>query len=730
MVESKDQLQLSEGYGLVVDFIENDLPRRHSYFKTLPVRHHKQHIQYTNMKRGKTPEMTPPGPTMQSVPVPRPSTKPKENTPIAMTYWSMVFPAARLKFESMPQANAPKNRKPEYDIRSSTTWIDVYSKLNNARQYYTNKTGIRGGIRRVWEWTADNAAQPVLGATKLAPQMDIVTPVLAAVQIIIEAAQKGAEVRKEVLNAFDELEDVFSDVEFFLGPFRGEGLILDQAVSLVASVLLAIERGITFFTRPGLVRGFEAILKGKDYEKPLLDSLTTITSQSKKLMAQALKTHIRDFNGYSRASLQILESIRKGNREIAVKVVHIADKTDKVYDEVHILNSNISLLMDKHDEEMETLKRELSMQKGRISNQERLLVAGAREVEYLRNVVRSTSPYQPNSAWALPPRSPLLLPQTETQYIGQEELWTLLGIGDIDTIDIEAVEEKRQELPPQDRRRTEQLVHDRRFQDWIVSPASAKLMIYGNFSGFMVETSALSFFCTTLTKAFRSRKRYLCLVWFCGRHLGYDDESDSDSSDEEDDCDGGLNLGRDEEDDYGPETRQSVIKRMVRSLIAQLLCDYDFGSGHLLPPDIDPEIIEEGHSLSQLRRLFCWLVRQLPEEITLFCLIDGIVFYEREDFEDPMLDVLGDILGLTVSNDVLASVKVLVTSPRPTSIVRIGFEDEDVDPDGTGEKKTSILSMDLLTPSHMDISDERVNRNLEVIAGEKAGEEVKYDLAE
>ncbi|KAG4222786.1 hypothetical protein PC116_g28741 [Phytophthora cactorum] len=382
---------------------------------------------------------------------------------------------------------------------------------------------------------------------------------------------------------------------------------------------------------------------------------------------------------------------------------------------------------------METLKRELSMQKGRISNQERLLVAGAREVEYLRNVVRSTSPYQPNSTWALPPRSPLLLPQTETQYIGQEELWTLLGIGDIDTIDIEAIEEKRQELPPQDRRRTEQLVHDRRFQNWIVSPASAKLMIYGNFSGFMVETSALSLFCTTLTKAFRSRKRYLSLVWFCGRHLGYDDESDSDSSDEEDDYDGGPNLGPDEEDDYGPETRQSVIKRMVRSLIAQLLCDYDFGSRHLLPPDIDPEIIEEGHSLSQLRRLLCWLVRQLPEEITLFCLIDGIVFYEREDFEDPMLDVLGDILGLTVSNDVMASVKVLVTSPRPTSTVRIGFEDEDEDEDsdGTGEKNPSILSMDLLTPSHMDISDERVNRNLGVIAGEKAGDEVEeYDLAE
>lgn len=314
--------------------------------------------------------------------------------------------------------------------------------------------------------------------------------------------------------------------------------------------------------------------------------------------------------------------------------------------------------------------------------------------------------------WAPPPSALQSLPQPETPYIDQDELWILLDIDDVDMADMEGIEKKGNRLPHQAWARAEQIVHDRMFQGWIVSPTSSKLMIYGNYWGLMMETSALSLFCTTLTKAFRARKRCLCLVWFCGLHLGRGHESDLDSSDSEGSSDDSLDLGCDEEDDYGPGTRQDVIKRMMRSLIAQLLCDYDFGPWHLLPPGVDPDVIAEGHSLSQLRRLFGSLVRLLPEEITLFCLVDGIVFYEREDFEDPMLDVLGDLLELTTSDDVLPVVKVLVTSPRPTSTVRVGFDDENVNSDGAGETKTSILCVESLTLSHVDASKERVNRNL------------------
>jgi len=62
-----------------------------------------------------------------------------------------------------------------------------------------------------------------------------------------------------------------------------------------------------------------------------------------------------------------------------------------------------------------------------------------------------------------------------------------------------------------------------------------------------------------------------------------------------------------------------------------------------------------------------------------------------------------------------------VTSPRPTSTVRVGFDDENVNSDGARETKTSILCIESLTLSHVDASKERFNRNLGGIGGDEVG---------
>lgn len=77
-----------------------------------------------------------------------------------------------------------------------------------------------------------------------------------------------------------------------------------------------------------------------------------------------------------------------------------------------------------------------------------------------------------------------------------------------------------------------------------------------------------------------------------------------------------------------------------------------------------------------------------------------------------MLDVLGATSSSSQHPNVLAVVKVLVTNPRPTSTVRVGFDDENVNSDSARETKTSILCIESLTLSHVDASRERINRNL------------------
>lgn len=85
----------------------------------------------------------------------------------------------------------------------------------------------------------------------MVPPVPIATPVLTTVQILLDAVKKGAEVRNETLDRFGELEDVIFEVEQLLGIFHDEASVKEKAVNLVANILLAIERGIGLFTRPG-----------------------------------------------------------------------------------------------------------------------------------------------------------------------------------------------------------------------------------------------------------------------------------------------------------------------------------------------------------------------------------------------------------------------------------------------------------------------------------------------
>ncbi|KAK3299630.1 uncharacterized protein B0H64DRAFT_455727 [Chaetomium fimeti] len=655
-------IPVADDHPLEVDFIHHNLPEYHTFYGNSETRYDEQTRRYVANApiAADLPAICPD----TALDGPKPSAEEAaKNIPNVMTYWNMIFP-----------------------LRHEETWTQVYDKLKLARDTYTEPSGISGGLHRAWRWTADNAVEPARLATKVVPQMDIVTPVLGAVQIVLEAAKKGAEVCNETLRAFDDLEDVFADVEIFLATFQQEDSVIEQAVTLVVAVLEAVEKGVKFFTRPTIIRGLKSISKGKDYEASLLESLAVITTRSKTLMAWAVKTHIRDFARYSGATRRIHQLILNNQEHIAVRVDLVYTRVDEVSSQNRLIitqnersrnvqdgmNATLALLMDKHDE----TKRELQFLRSQTREQQNLLAAGQREISRLGDIiVRSVSPLpdglmrhgpdRPQRAPEHPPvpRSPYL--QEVPGGIYQEDLWALLQIHyDIEDADIDDIEENREQLAAHDRVRAEQIVHTQMFQEWIVSPESTKLLIHGNASPVRAtETSALSLFCATLSRPFRSRPRYLCLIWFCGRHLG-----DAGSSDDEFDSDDDDSTSSDEDYyhcyPYGDQLRQGAgtktgtIKRMVRSLIAQLLSDYDFGLSYPMLPDVDLASVEEG-DLAELMALLGWLVRQLPEEVTLVILIDGLAFYEREEFEGPMLDVVGDLVGLTAASDVLATVKLL-----------------------------------------------------------------------
>lgn len=106
---------------------------------------------------------------------------------------------------------------------------------------------------------------------------------------------------------------------------------------------------------------------------------------------------------------------------------------------------------------------------------------------------------------------------------------------------------------------------------------------------------------------------------------------------------------------------------MIRSLLAQLLQQHQFNTRDLAD-DNNMALVESGN-IDQLTTLFRSLTQQL-DGVTLFCIIDGIKYYERDIFLEDMSLVLAALLDIAEDERSRNVFKLLITSPSPTHFVR------------------------------------------------------------
>lgn len=157
---------------------------------------------------------------------------------------------------------------------------------------------------------------------------------------------------------------------------------------------------------------------------------------------------------------------------------------------------------------------------------------------------------------------------------------------------------------------------------------------------------------------------HIPLIWFCGLHVDKEDEERSE-----------------------PHSTETISwpATMFRSFIAQLLRYYPHFNLLHIEQEAGADIIaaREG-KLKALWKVFHCLVRRLPGSVTLVCVIDGVVQYEMDRYEDAIMGLLKRLLGLGKGLE-QCRVKVLVVSPTKTESVRL-FE-------GDGEGEGDVLSL-------------------------------------
>ncbi|KAI6355407.1 hypothetical protein MCOR31_011208 [Pyricularia oryzae] len=179
--------------------------------------------------------------------------------------------------------------------------------------------------------------------------------------------------------------------------------------------------------------------------------------------------------------------------------------------------------------------------------------------------------------------------------------------------------------------------------------------------------SGTTHFCTKLIEHIAEHPRHLSLNFFCGQHLE-------------------------------PCNPHSGGRAMIQTFLCQLLNQCDFGPQYQVNQEL--ELIRAG-DVKELYRMFESLFRRADPSLCVFCIIDGVVFYERDEFLQDLGDVVLMIVKLSAEHDThMPILKVLIASPTKTSVVRRLFTDD------------QIFSMTTMSEYIEDPSPMRVERRL------------------
>ncbi|KAK0661354.1 hypothetical protein DIS24_g2497 [Lasiodiplodia hormozganensis] len=257
--------------------------------------------------------------------------------------------------------------------------------------------------------------------------------------------------------------------------------------------------------------------------------------------------------------------------------------------------------------------------------------------------------------------------------ISQEALRRILDIPELDLTDSTFIVNKKAQLPPRQMAEAEKVMNTSLFREWMVSPLSARVLVQWDVPTpprTVAGVSPLSAFCATMAKALQARgPRFLPLLWFCGRHV----------------------------DAADPDSTYIGARYMLPSLVDQLLRQYEFDL-RPLHHDVDLTALQAGSS-EGLTKLLEWLVRRLSRSTTVVFIIDGVVLFEREEFQ--ALPELSSLLRLAADPSVPAAVKVLFASTPGTDVVRAAFE-----------KDGLILDVGTLPRIADAPNEERMNREM------------------
>ena len=175
------------------------------------------------------------------------------------------------------------------------------------------------------------------------------------------------------------------------------------------------------------------------------------------------------------------------------------------------------------------------------------------------------------------------------------------------------------------------------FQDWLKSANPQVLLIDGNMEDHAMDRiSPMSHICALLLRTLADTQA-VSIHFFCGQHTSWTDR-----------CNG--------------------VRGLMRSFIVQLVSLFDFDLVFINKRTYRDQL--RSHELDQLCDLFKILLKQVPIDTVLFCVIDGISLFEAGHWGEETDLLVHQLRALIEDEEVNAIFKLIMTSPHTSRRIR------------------------------------------------------------
>ncbi|KAL2275497.1 hypothetical protein FJTKL_02004 [Diaporthe vaccinii] len=546
----------------------------------------------------------------------------------------------------------------------SCSWDDVFRLLSEAKsQYQTKEKGFRGAFVAMARKAGDHA-DAITPAFQLIPEQYGLGVLRASLCWMFVLLKTAAKKRAKILDAFEDIPRIITTAELKRTHFPHDMVLRDLADGLNDTVVEALTKFIAYLLPKHQVAkifpAFSKVPSGDDVDAMIekVEKAVLHMKERSEILSEAVLVDIRGQNEKHHERVQTaLNMTRATAVSTSLGLQTVGRQISQIEDTVQPMPHRIETLQ----RSMAELKEDIARERLSIDELSAMANRGALEAQNwmllmytelkrsfdtkLNAMEQKQDRFFLGAAQLLDlerytSQTPSLLQSSRQLLLEPEKLLAILNIPqEAFTRDLNHAVRQGLHLRPAEQAQAQWLMRMDRFWAWFSSNDSDMLFADGALMDpfqHQFRISSLSVVCATIVAIIaQADSDAFAIHYFCAQHVSSTDTLS------------------------GP---QGLMRCLTARLLLELQDKYSAGPSLDFLDAISIQKLEH-HDVQQLCDLFCHLLMQLQPSTTVYCIIDGICWFERLEMLEDLFKVMQCIFGIVDKPGSRATLKVLLTSP-------------------------------------------------------------------